>query len=336
VFLNRNEGVWRVNAAFWGVSPGFESNDLGFHSNGDRFGGHAVLMWQNNKTTRWTRFAGAWVAKAMSWNFNHEKQSDLWFGCANAQLKNYWFLHGCSAYFGRTFDDRLTRGGPTAVSPRGGLGNVGFGTDSRKVVSFDVSGGVDRSDYGGWGRHAGVTVSLKALSSLTISTGPEWNISRGPQQYIGERTDGLATSTFGTRYVFAPIVQSQLTLTTRINYIVTPRASLHVFMQPLLAAGDYGTLTALAAPRTFDFAQYVASDGSAVFDNPDFNFKSLKVNAVFRWEFTPGSTIYAVWTQQREDTSHPGQFRFARDASALFSAPANDIFLVKMTYWIGR
>ena len=35
VFLNRNSGVWRVNAAVWGVSPGFESNDLGFHSRGD-------------------------------------------------------------------------------------------------------------------------------------------------------------------------------------------------------------------------------------------------------------------------------------------------------------
>ena len=29
--LNRNSGLLHVNAAFWGVSPGFESNDLGFH-----------------------------------------------------------------------------------------------------------------------------------------------------------------------------------------------------------------------------------------------------------------------------------------------------------------
>jgi hypothetical protein len=260
----------------------------------------------------------------------------MWFGCANAQLKNYWSLHGCSAYFGRTFDDRLTRGGPSAVSPSSHFGSAGFSTDTRKIVSFDVSGEGDGGEFDAWGRNAGLTVSLKALPSLTISTGPQWNRSRGPAGYIGERADSLATSTSGKRYVFAPLEQSQLTLTTRINYIVTPRASLHVFMQPLLAAGDYGALTALTAPRTFDFAQYVASDGSAAFDNPDFNFKSLKVNAVFRWEFTPGSTLYAVWTQQREDSSHPGQFRFERDAAALFSAPANDIFLVKMTYWIGR
>ncbi len=32
--LNRNSGLLHVNAAFWGVSPGFESNDLGFHGDG--------------------------------------------------------------------------------------------------------------------------------------------------------------------------------------------------------------------------------------------------------------------------------------------------------------
>jgi hypothetical protein len=32
-------------------------------------------------------------------------------------------------------------------------------------------------------------------------------------------------------------------------------------------------------------------------DNPDFNYKSFKLNAVFRWEYMPGSDLYIVWTQ---------------------------------------
>jgi hypothetical protein len=107
-------------------------------------------------------------------------------------------------------------------------------------------------------------------------------------------------------------------------------------MQPLLAAGKYSAFQVLAAPRTFDFSQFADADGLFVFDNPDFNLKSLRVNAVFRWEFTPGSTLYGVWTQQREDHSHPGELRFRRDAATVFSAPADDVFLIKMTYWIGR
>ena len=45
--FNKNSGLVQVNALLWGVSPGFESNDLGFHSNGDRAGGHAVVIWRN-------------------------------------------------------------------------------------------------------------------------------------------------------------------------------------------------------------------------------------------------------------------------------------------------
>ena len=64
--------------------------------------------------------------------------------------------------------------------------------------------------------------------------------------------------------------------------------------------------------------------------------KSLKINAVFRWELKPGSTIYAVWTRQQHDTANPGRFAFGRDARALFGAAGDDVFLVKMAYWIGR
>ena len=72
------------------------------------------------------------------------------------------------------------------------------------------------------------------------------------------------------------------------------------------------------------------------FGDPDFNFKSLRLNAVFRWELKPGSAFYAVWTRQQQDSANPGTFALSRDARALFSAPGDDIFLVKIAYWIGR
>ena len=44
------------------------------------------------------------------------------------------------------------------------------------------------------------------------------------------------------------------------------------------------------------------------FSDPDYNFKSLRLNAVFRWEMKPGSNFYVVWTRQQQDFSDPGQF----------------------------
>jgi hypothetical protein len=43
-----------------------------------------------------------------------------------------------------------------------------------------------------------------------------------------------------------------------------------------------------------------------------------------------------VWTRQQEDDRYPGDFRMGRDAAALFSARGNDVFMIKLAYWIGR
>ena len=160
--------------------------------------------------------------------------------------------------------------------------------------------------------------------------------------------------------MFGLLDQSQLTLTTRVAVILTPKISMQLYMQPLLAAGNYSDFKELSAPRTFDFLHYGATASSALsfddaagrytadpdgaagdapaftFNNPDFNLKSLRVNAVFRWEVKPGSTFYAVWTRQQQDFADAGAFAPVRDASAMFRAPGDDVVLVKMAYWIGR
>jgi hypothetical protein len=60
------------------------------------------------------------------------------------------------------------------------------------------------------------------------------------------------------------------------------------------------------------------------------------VNAVGRWEFRPGSTLFVVWTRFGDDRSDPGDFQFGRDVSGLWGADPDDVFLVKVSYWIGR
>jgi hypothetical protein len=72
------------------------------------------------------------------------------------------------------------------------------------------------------------------------------------------------------------------------------------------------------------------------FANPDYNFKSLRVNAVFRWEWRLGSTFYAVWTQQREDYASPGTQEIGRDVRAMLGATADNVFMIKVAYWFSR
>jgi hypothetical protein len=297
-------------------------------------GAHIVLLGRKDQPDRWTRSRNFWVGRAGSWNFHGDHVSGIYMGCVNLTYLNYWNSFTCANGSPGMVDDRLTRGGPIARQPAYESVNTGVSTDSRKWISFGLNGGHSSNSFGGWGGDGGIDVTVKPTGGLTISMGPSYSHSRGEAQYVETDDDPSAVRTFGKRYVFAPIDQKQLSMTTRVNWIVSPRMSLRVYMQPLLATGDYQEFEAFAAPGTFDFTPLTPEQ--ITFDNPDYNFKSLRLNSVFRWEFKPGSTLYAVWTQQREDDQNPGQFRLGRDAGRLFSSPANDIFLVKMTYWIGR
>ena len=356
VLLNRNSGLWQVNAALWGVSPGFESNDLGFQGSGDRAGAHGVSIWRGVTPDRFTRSRSVWFAKWWTWNFNRELQSDGWHTQGSLTFRNYWYLNGGVGLWRLVLDDRLTRGGPSAISPAGGNTNINAGTDSRKPVSVQANSNYSWNEAGGWNQNAGLSFSVKPSPMLTLSTGPQWRRSRNIAQYVDSVTDPTAISTYGGRYVFGLLDQRELSMTTRVSLILTPTVSVQVYAQPLLAVGDYTGFKELAQPRTFDFLEYagrsmafdaasrtytVDPDGTGPaqtfsFDDPDFNVKSLQVNAVFRWELKPGSTFYAVWTRHQEDESHPGRFALGRDARAMFSAPGDDVVLVKMAYWIGR
>lgn len=357
VNLNRNTGGVTVNAALWGTSSGFDSNDLGFHFNGDVAGMHTVVMWRQFKPDRFTRNRNIWIGKWWTWNYGRQVLSNGIQTFTNATLLNYWSFFGGFSKRWQGQDDRLTRGGPAAITPPGGFAGGGMNSDGRKKISFGANTFYDWNGSGGWNANGGVFLNLKPSSFLSISTGPGISRSRGIAQYVKSVTDATATATYGARYVFADIDQSEVHFTTRVNWILNPKMSLQVFAQPLISVGDYWDFKEFARPRTFSFSRYgqetgnIAADAKRVytvdpdglgpassftFNDPDFNFKSLRVNAVFRWEWRLGSTLYFVWTESRQDFSNPGHLSARRDIGKLFTAPANDIFLVRLAYWFSR
>jgi hypothetical protein len=74
-------------------------------------------------------------------------------------------------------------------------------------------------------------------------------------------------------------------------------------------------------------------------ENPDFNTRMLRGNAVLRWEYRRGSTIYLVWQQTRSNTNlytTYADFALNRGTNALFRTIPDDIFIIKFSYWVGR
>jgi hypothetical protein len=191
---------------------------------------------------------------------------------------------------------------------------------------------------------------------VTTEMGPNLSFNNAFAQYVSSREDPLATETFGARYIFGELEQTTLSMETRLNVTFTPNLTLELFAQPFIASGDYGQLRELKQAGTFDFIDYgidageisLDDDGNTLVDpdgtgpaepftvyNSDFNRVSLRGTGVIRWEWRPGSTLFLVWQQSRSDRYKDGHFDFGRDADAMFAARADNIFMVKATYWIG-
>ena len=257
-----------------------------------------------------------------------------------------------------TLDDRLTRGGPTVVRPGIQSANLTVTTDSRRRFWVSANGVVQKRDFGNSSRQVSAQLNFKPWAALTLSATPSLLRVRSVAQYLATVPDATATSTFGARYVFGNLGQTEVAVPLRANLVLSPKLSLQLYTQALLSAGHYRAIEELAAPRTYHFPAYGADVGTITYDpagsaylidpdgagpaasfrlaDPNFNFKSLRVNAVGRWEFRPGSSLYVVWTQRRQDQGYPGDFSFGRDAARLFRARPDDVFLVKVAWWLGR
>jgi hypothetical protein len=147
-------------------------------------------------------------------------------------------------------------------------------------------------------------------------------------------------------------------MNTRANVTFTPELTLEVFAQPLIFAGEYVKFREFVATRTAELRDFttdqvtvtgtgssrtvtIDADGPSgtaaqpiSFTHPDFNFRSLRGNAVLRWEYRPGSTLFFVWQQNRAERVPFGDFDFSRDRRALFSVHPDNIFLIKASYWL--
>jgi len=356
VNLNRQSGIHGLNAALWAVSPGFDSSDAGFNFMSDRAGMHVVYQWKNPKVNRVVRQRFAAISKFYTWNYGRELQTDGLFVLGNVEFKNYWTVFGNALYFRGAQDDRGTRGGPSMATPPANGAFFGVESDSRKRLRLSVNSNYESNAAGAWNTNASLNLRFIPASSLEISSGPSYSRSHGLAQYVDTTVDPVAVATFGSRYVFATLNQKEFSLQTRVNYVLSPKISVQVYMQPLVSVGDYLGFKEFARPRTFEFTRYGIDRGTLSYDpvsrryrvepgdggasfgfqDPDFNFKSLRLNAIFRWEWKPGSAMYLVWTEGREDLAHPGEFAFRRDFGSTFGAPANDVLMFKIAYWFQR
>ena len=354
VTLNKQKGNWKFNTAVAALSPGFDQNDLGLNSRTDILNGHVVFGYGWSTPTSWYQEARTDLAAYRTYDFGGNLTSNGFFEMGYISFKNYHSLNWNFSYSPSVLNNRITRGGPMFRYPVSHSWNFNYGTDSRKRISAQAYVGRDAAGDLDEGFNTGAYLEFRPSSSLTVSAGPDYSINRTSLQSLGNYADATATGTFGARYLFGDLDQTTISANIRVNWIFSPRLSLEVFAQPFLSSGDFGKVHALATAGAGEFLTYgedgastmseaggdvtVDADGAGAaptytYGNPDFTFASLRGNAVVRWEYTPGATIFFVWTQDRSYDDGVGDFRPRNSFSNLFEQQARNIFAVKATYY---
>ena len=355
VWLDKVKGNWIFNAALGAIHPSFESNDAGFLSNADYVNMHVYAGYQ------WFEPDGVFLTKSATatalreFDFGRFEIGETYRFDLFGQFSNFWNSYFGFGYNMESFDDQRTRGGPLMKSLESAFLYTTLSTDSRNLLSGTVHTSASKGASGGWNFYTSLGFTWKASKTLMIRGGPDFSRNHNVAQYVTSLSDPHALQTFKRRYIFGTLDQTTLSASFRVYWTFSPKLSLQLYLQPLLSTGKYTDFKELSRPRTFSFNHFgdgsstirrdenvyaIDPDGPAkpaspfLLYNPNFNFKSLRANAVLRWEYLPGSTFYFVWTNEKVDYETGGEFRFGRDFSTLLRDRPDNVFSIKLTYWM--
>ena len=341
-------GKWLWDVDFLFQTPGFEPNDMGQYGAVDTRTFNTRLRWRETRPSRWYRRYEFSVGTNYDWNFDWMRRRNDNQLAFSTTLPNFWRLNTDVTYAQGAFSDRLTRGGPIMGTPS----NTRWGVELQNRSGARNGWGIDlngaRDDNGGWERNLEVSFSLRPGDRWEMSFEPLWSRGTDTRQFVTTEGNGRA-ETFGTRYVFARVDLSEISGQFRLNYTFTPSLTLETYVEPFAASGRFHGFGELLAPRRSELLVYGTSGTSIVrnpdgtrtvteggdsfdIDDADFNERSFRSNAVLRWEWRLGSTLYLVWQQNRS-----AQLPFSRarpgDLFDALDARGENVLAIKVSYW---
>lgn len=350
------EGNQKFLLALSWKTPGLELNDVGYLQAPDDIMEVFWTGYRFYKPFLIFREANLNLNQWVSWDFGGNRKSLGGNINGYAQLKNYWQIFASSNINFKQLQNSALRGGPALKVP----GNInlywGFNSNQQKKLTFSLDVGRNSSFEKNYSKSSNYSVGVgyRPMQTLSINLSPGLSTSNTDLQYVTQ-----VDYQNDKRYIFAHIDRKTLSMSLRINYNITPELSIQYWGQPFVATGaysDYKFITDSKAEtlegRYFQYTSeqiyynpsdemyYVFENNNSMadytFEKPDFNVKELKSNLVVRWEYKPGSTLFLVWTQNRSGFVGNGSFDFSRDFQGIFDENPYNIFLVKLSYRLGR
>ncbi len=342
---------WLWDIDYYQEAPAFELNDAGRLGGSDDRGAIFNVRYRETTPKSFYRSYELGVGQVTEWNFGGERQITLLQSFGYMQFANYWQLNAQVDYARRAVSDNLTRGGPLMGTPSFVQLNSSLQNraGSRTRWRLGLSGSRDEID--------GYSAALSG--GISARPGTQWEVSVDPRVFRGTTSrqfitsvSGGRTETFGRRYVFSYVDRSEVAARIRVNYALTPDLTLETYAEPFASSGRFYDFGELAAARSQSLRPYGSNgttisqpdslgrrtvrEGAAQFTIPnlDFNVRSFRSNVVLRWEWRPGSTLFAVWQQDRGSRESLGSRVALGDVFDGLRVDGNNFFALKMNYWL--
>ncbi|HEX9727332.1 MAG TPA: DUF5916 domain-containing protein [Gemmatimonadales bacterium] len=349
-FDKQGGGTWRFSTGVSTRSPGYEVNDLGFQRSADFTSQYVWVQrrWVQPGTlfrrffinlNQWSSYNYGWDRTELGGNLN-----------MNFTLLNYWGGSLGANVNAATFATDALRGGPGFTRPPGWNGWAELNSDGRKNVQLGVGGwyfrqqAAETKSGGFW-----TDVTVRPAGNMDFTFSPNVNWTRDDWQFLGS-AEVLNTD----RYLFGDLSQTTVATQFRGNLTFTPTLSLQLYAEPFVSAGRYLEYKQVADPLAdryedrfdvFGSDRLIVEKGDVSVDfdrdgsadvglgNPNFRFLSFRSNAVIRWEYRSGSSLFVVWQHGRSGFNNNGRFDFTRGVGDLFRQPGENTFVVKLNYW---
>jgi hypothetical protein len=345
------EGRFRLTDHFHWYSPGLELNDVGYLRQADVVANQVFLGWSEPRPRGPFRQYSFQLSREDDWDFGGLATRAETGLEAEAQLKNQW-----TARAGLTYQDvvdtRMLRGGPALRWHDFYEAEGRVQTDQSRRLWGAVSGSrawARDDDSRAWS--AGAYLNLRPSNRVSLRGSVDYEKLHDNLQYVAtaERASG------DPRWVLGRIDQDTWSFTLRVDVAITPELTVQYYGSPFIGTGRYTAFKratdTLARDNAARFHLYgpdeigyrpeenrydVAEAGggpSYSFPNPDFSFRQFRSNLVARWEWKPGSSFYVVWSQGRTGYVPEWDSSFGSNWDQLWESPADNVFMVKFSYW---
>jgi len=344
-------GNWRYGFRAAWLSPGFDLNDMGYMRRSDAIN---QSLWVNYVI--WSPFSifRNMHYSLMEWAGTDFSGRHLYTGLRlgiNAQFINYWSANTGLRREGVDVNRAELRGGPALLYPTNWKTWLSVRSDGRKKLVFRIQGSVEIGNKNNkLHQDIELDISYRPFNALQLSISPEFTVDYDKSKYVE-----TINHESGNKYIVGSLVRYVTSMDIRINYSITPELSLQYWGQPFIYTADYSRFADVidAGNTNIDNQFHVFTDNeihyddasneyevtengqsSFTFANPDFSVFEFRSNFVVRWEYIPGSTIYAVWSQGRSGYDETGVFNFNNSVNNIVNVTPSNIFLVKFSYRI--